>query len=153
MGVATLITVMTIVQGANLYVEQKIANLGTNVFRVARLPFAVVDFTAVMRAQRNRFLYLDDMNAMTENCPHCELVGATLSGGASLQYGNKQLEDSTMYGHTPSMGVIDTRTVQTGRYFTDVEDRHASEVCLIGDRVAQEFFQGVDPLGRAIKAS
>ena len=90
------------------------------------------------------------MNAMAENCPHCELVGATLSGGASLQYGNKQLEDSTMYGHTPSMGVIDTRTVQTGRYFTDVEDRHASEVCLIGDRVAQEFFQGVDPLGRAI---
>jgi len=33
MGVATLITVMTLVQGANLYVEQKIANLGTNVFR------------------------------------------------------------------------------------------------------------------------
>ena len=30
MGVATLITVMTIVQGANVYVEQKIANLGTN---------------------------------------------------------------------------------------------------------------------------
>ena len=35
MGVATLITVMTIVQGANLYVEQKIANLGTNVFQIA----------------------------------------------------------------------------------------------------------------------
>ena len=30
MGVATLITVMTIVQGANLYIEQKVANLGTN---------------------------------------------------------------------------------------------------------------------------
>ena len=40
MGVATLITVMTIVQGANLYVEQKIANLGTNVFQIARTPFA-----------------------------------------------------------------------------------------------------------------
>jgi len=39
MGVATLITVMTLVQGANLYVEQKIANLGTNVFQVARTPF------------------------------------------------------------------------------------------------------------------
>ncbi len=33
MGVATLMTVMTLVQGANLYVEQKIANLGTNVSR------------------------------------------------------------------------------------------------------------------------
>jgi putative ABC transport system permease protein len=45
MGVATLITVMTIVQGANVYVEQKIANLGTNVFQIARTPFAVTDFT------------------------------------------------------------------------------------------------------------
>src|SRR5437016_12300324 len=135
MGVATLITVMTIVQGANLYVEQKIANLGTNVFRVGRLPFAVVDFAAVVKAQRNKFLYLDDMNAIAKNCPHCELVGATLSGGANLQYGNKQLDDATMYGHTPSMATIDTRTVQTGRYFTDIEDQHSTEVCLIGDRV------------------
>ena len=49
MGVATLMTVMTLVQGANLYVEQKIANLGTNVFRVAKTPFAVVDFTVVVK--------------------------------------------------------------------------------------------------------
>ena len=44
MGVATLIAVMTLVQGANRYVEQKIANLGTNVFRISRLPFVVTDF-------------------------------------------------------------------------------------------------------------
>ena len=36
MGVAALITVMTLVQGANLYVEQKVANLGVNVFQIAR---------------------------------------------------------------------------------------------------------------------
>src|SRR5260221_14755164 len=63
MGVATLILVMTLVQGANLYVEQKIANLGTNVFRIARLPFAVTDFTLLTRAQRNKYLYPDDMDA------------------------------------------------------------------------------------------
>src|SRR5437588_12715922 len=79
MGVATLITVMTLVQGANLYVEQKIANLGTNVFRISRVPFAVTDFVAVNRAQRNRFLYPDDIDALDANCRHCQLVGATLS--------------------------------------------------------------------------
>src|SRR5947208_5256549 len=78
MGVATLITVMTIVQGANLYVEQKIANLGTNVFRVARLPFAVADFTIINRAQRNRLFYPPDMEAVAENCAHCGFVGGTL---------------------------------------------------------------------------
>lgn len=50
MGVATLITVMTIMQGANLYVEQKIANLGTNVFQIARTPFAVTDFNIIIKA-------------------------------------------------------------------------------------------------------
>src|SRR5438309_8799970 len=79
MGVATLITVMTLVQGANLYVEQKIANLGTNVFRVGRIPFAVTDFVALTKAQRNRFFYPDDVQAMAENCAACEWVGATLN--------------------------------------------------------------------------
>src|SRR5688572_23359541 len=58
MGVATLITVMTLVQGANLYVEQKVANLGTNVFRIARTPFAVTDFSIITKALRNRYFFL-----------------------------------------------------------------------------------------------
>src|SRR5438270_2596251 len=77
MGVATLITVMTMVQGANLYVEQKIANLGTNVFRVSRLPFAVTDFSVVSRALRNRHLLMEDMLEVAAECRSCEAVGAT----------------------------------------------------------------------------
>ena len=58
MGVATLIAVMTLVQGANRYVELKIANLGTNVFRISRLPFVLTDFAVVARAQRNKNILL-----------------------------------------------------------------------------------------------
>jgi len=59
MGVATLITVMTIVQGANLYVEQKIANMGTNVFQIARTPFAVTDFTIIIKALKYKKIETD----------------------------------------------------------------------------------------------
>src|SRR6266545_3296419 len=124
MGVATLITVMTLVQGANLYVEQKIANLGTNVFRIARTPFAVTDFTVVTRALRNRHIYLDDMHAVAAACPHCQAVGATANASISLHYQDRQLDNTTLYGQSPSMAIIDTRNVATGRYFTDVEDLH-----------------------------
>jgi putative ABC transport system permease protein len=152
MGVATLITVMTLVQGANLYVEQKIANLGTNVFRVGRLPFAVADFTLINRAQRNRFFYPADMEALEENCTHCQYVGAELNASIVLRYQNHELDDATMYGHTPSMSSIDTRTVEAGRFFTEVEDRHAADVCVIGDRVAREFFPDASPMGHIIRA-
>jgi putative ABC transport system permease protein len=152
MGVATLISVMTLVQGANLYVEQKIANLGTNVFRIGRLPFAVTDFTAYAKAQRNRYLYTEDLQAVAESCAYCQLAGASLNSRTALRFSNRQLDDTTLYGHTPTMAVIDTRTVQSGRYFTEVEDRRASDVCLIGDKVVQEFFLGTDPLGRTLRA-
>jgi putative ABC transport system permease protein len=152
LGVATLITVMTLVQGANLYVEQKIADLGTNVFRVSRLPFAITDFSLLVKAQRYRYLYPADMEALARECESCQSVGASLSAGVSLRYGNKELEDASMLGHTPSMSGIDTRTVELGRYFTEVEDRHAAEVCLIGDRVVTEFFPGANPVGRTIRA-
>jgi len=153
MGVATLITVMTLVQGANLYVEQKVADLGTNVFRIARTPFAVTDFSIVQKALRNRYFHLDDMQSLVENCAHCQVVGATSSSTAGLKFKDKELEDAQFYGHTPSMSSIDTRTVRLGRYFTEVEDRHVATVCLIGDRVVQEFFPASDPIGQVIHAA
>src|SRR5437870_1393054 len=143
MGVATLITVMTIVQGANLYVEQKIANLGTNVFRVAKTPFAVVDFTIVVKALKNKNIDASDFAAVAELCGECEYVGASASGTLSLQYQNKQVDDTTIWGYSPSMAEIDTRTLDQGRYFTPSEDRHAAYVCLIGSSVVDQFFKGV----------
>ncbi len=152
MGVATVITVMTLVQGANLYVEQKIANLGTNVFRISRLPFAVTDFTQVSKAQRNRYLYPEDLQSVAAGCPHCQAVGASISSSTGLRYKDHELEDTAIHGHTPNMADIDTRTVELGRYFTEVEDRHAADVCLIGDRIAQEFFPRLNPIGQVIRA-
>src|SRR5260370_7991667 len=77
MGVATLITVMTIVQGANLYVEQKIANLGTNVFQIARTPFAVTDFNIIIRPLKFKKLELEAMTPIAEGCGACQEFGAT----------------------------------------------------------------------------
>src|SRR3989475_4685980 len=90
MGVATLITVMTIVQGANLYVENKIANLGTNVFRMARTPFAVTDFNIIIKALKYKKIELDDVRAVAEGCPACGEVGATASASVKARYGDKE---------------------------------------------------------------
>src|ERR1039457_7314662 len=64
MGVATLITVMTIVQGANVYVEQKIARLGSDVFQIARTPFTVTDFNLIIKSLRYKLLHMDDVRAI-----------------------------------------------------------------------------------------
>jgi putative ABC transport system permease protein len=153
MGVATLITVMTLVQGANTYVEQKIANLGTSVFRVARTPFAVADFTVIAKALKNKRIEYDDMLAVREQCTECRYVGASANATLLTTYKNKEVQDATLYGYTPNMAEIDTRTLTLGRYFTEVEDRHSANVCLIGDSLVQEFFPDTNPVGHTIRAA
>ena len=151
MGVATLITVMTIVQGANVFVEQKIANLGTNVFQLARTPFAVTDFNIIIKALKYKKIELDDMRAIAEKCGACDEVGASASATVRARHGDKELQDVNLAGQTASMADIDTRSVELGRYFTPAEAEHKSNVCLIGDTLAQQLFPTVSPIGKNIR--
>jgi putative ABC transport system permease protein len=151
MGVATLITVMTLVQGANLYVEQKIANLGTNVFQIARTPFAVTDFNIIIKALKFKKIDVDDMRAIASGCRACEEVGATASTTVRARYGNKEVPDVSFSGQTANMADIDTRAVELGRYFTPTEAEHRTNVCLIGDTLVQQLFLGADPIGKTIR--
>lgn len=152
MGVATLITVMTLIQGANSYVEDKIANLGTNVFQVARTPFTVTDYNVILKSLKYRKFETADLDAVATSCRDCQEVGATSSTTTSLRYGDQELEDVNMIGQTANMVEIDTRAVDQGRYFTETEDQRGANVCLIGDRIAQEFFAGADPANRVLRA-
>lgn len=151
MGVATLITVMTIVQGTNLYVEQKIANLGTDVFQVARTPFAATDFNLVLKALKFKHIEYEDYRAIAESCTHCDEVGASATYTGRIRNGNNELQDVNIIGHTPNMADIDTRTVEHGRYFTPTEDERGSEVCLLGSMLVDQLFPSSDPVGRMVR--
>jgi putative ABC transport system permease protein len=153
MGVATLITVVTIVQGANVYVETKIANLGSDVFQLARTPFAVTDFEIVLKALRYKRIHLDDYAALRESCTECKVMGASGSAQVRANFEQQELQDVSFNGQTASMGEIESRAVELGRYFTEIEDQRAVRVCLIGATLRDRFFPGQDPIGRAVKLS
>ena len=147
MGVATLIAVMTLVEGANVYVEQKIANLGTNVFQISRVPLVVTDFNVIIKALRNKYLTLEDMHAVAERCSACQRVGAQASSTFRVRYQDRTLEDTNVIGFTAEMVDIDTRTIEQGRYFTELEDQRGTSVCLIGRQDPGRVLRRRRPVG------
>jgi putative ABC transport system permease protein len=149
--VATLITVMTIVQGANVYVEQKIARLGSDVFQIARTPFTVTDFNLIVKSLRYKLLHMDDVRAVREHCNGCLQTGAAVSGNARVQYRDKELNDINFLGYTANMAAIDTRTLEEGRYFTEPEDERSAFVCLIGSDVVEQLLPGSSPIGKVVR--
>lgn len=151
MGVATIITVMTLIQGANTYVEEKIANLGKDVFQVAKTPFAAGDFNLIMKAAKFKRIEFTDLEAVAQRCRGCGLTGGSVNATTRVRYGEIELTDISLYGHSPSMAQVDSRTVELGRYFTDNEDSRALQVCLIGDSLRTQFFPGTNPLGKVLR--
>jgi putative ABC transport system permease protein len=151
MGVATLITVVTLIQGANVYVETKIANLGTDVFQVARTPFATTDFEVIVKALKYKKITTDDYTAVRDTCGNCRMTGATATATTHARLGDQDLADVNLIGQTQNMEDIDTRTVEGGRYFSPVEEQRASRVCLIGATLGERLFGGGDPVGKTLR--
>lgn len=150
-GVATLITVVTLIQGANQYVETKIANLGTDVFQVGQMPFATTDFELVMKSLKFKHITSEDYNAIREQCRDCRMVGATAAASTHAKLGTEDVTDVNLIGQTQNMGDIDTRTVEGGRYFSPVEEQRATRVCVIGNTLRERLFGGGDPVGKTLR--
>lgn len=151
MGVATLITVVTLIQGANVYVETKIANLGTDVFQVARTPFATTDFQVIVKALKYKKITSDDYIAIHDACRDCRMTGATATAATHARLGDQDLSDVNLIGQTQNMEDIDTRTVEGGRYFSPVEEQRATRVCVIGATLRERLFAGGDPVGKTLR--
>ena len=151
MGVATIITVMTLIQGANAYVKDKIANLGIDVFQVSKTPVAISDFEEFMKARRNKDIVVEDLEAVRDRCHHCAAVGAQVDNTARVRYRDQELADVNIYGQTANMSYIGTRTVERGRYFSPFEEHKAAPVCVIGHGLVEHLFPSTDPLDKLVR--
>src|SRR5205823_1737654 len=67
-------------------------------------------------------------------------------------YGNRNWVPLYIYGTTPSFLVVrDWQNLEAGDIFTDRDVRNASKVCLIGQTLVKELFQGENPVGKEIR--
>lgn len=150
-AVSSLILVMTLILGANTYVQDKLANLGTNVFEVAKLPLVITSFEEFAEALKNKDLTAEDWQAVSRGCRRCRAVGAVGQTTGRVRAANLSLADVTIQGESANMAAITTLDLATGRYFTEAEDRQAAHVALLGHGVAEEFFLTRDPLGKTLR--
>ncbi len=148
-SVATLIAVVSVVEGMNFYIADRMANLGSNVFSVNR--FGIINnLKDWVDAQKRKRITVDDMDAMRENMKLAKAVGGTSGNRADIKYGNQQLQDVNVRGVTPNMINISTETVNIGRYITESDYSRHGNAAFIGFDVADKLFPGLDPLGKEI---
>jgi len=149
----TLIVVMSIINGMNLYIADHIANLGANVFIVDKYQWAQ-GYEAWLKARRrNKPIRVEEFDFLKENLAGYKNIGATTSMWSdenSARYQGHTLYNEEISGVTPTMIDIGVQKVESGRYITEFDYQHEAMVCFVGHDLVDEFFSSVEPLGKEI---
>jgi putative ABC transport system permease protein len=150
LSVAVLIFVVSIITGANLYIQSRVANLGSNVFLVLRFPIITnqQDFFRAMR--RNRNITWEDFEALRDGMRLPRAVGLESRTNGKIRLGTQALDDINVRGVTANIADMDVEEPQAGRYITDADNESRAEVTFIGQDVAGKLFPTVDPMGKTI---
>jgi putative ABC transport system permease protein len=151
----TLIVVISVINGMNIYIADHIANLGANVFILDQYDWANTSDEEWLKEQRrNKPIKMEDYEFLKDSLAGYKNIGAAAWRGRNnapeIRYGTHTLYEVQMTGQTPSMMGMEQEQVGMGRYFTDVEYNHSSLVCFIGQDLVDEFFPGIDPLDKVI---
>jgi len=150
LAVTTLVAVMSVLNGLNVYVATKIANLGANAFIVDRFGI-ITNEEQWYKARKRPPLRPDDLDALSSQMKLASAVVGEQQTVADVRYGNDLKEDVNILGATPFFAPLEAIDVASGRLLTESDEIHRSNVCIIGQDLVKQFFGGVDPIGKSIR--
>ncbi len=150
-GVATVIVVVTLIEGFNRYVDEKVADLGSNAFIVNKMGIITSFQEYLEKSKRNKDIRMEDLTAIKEKRVYVRDAAAGARRRGDIKYNSQTLEEVEVLGVTHNMVDIDTIKVAQGRYISFEEEAHSRYTCFVGYGLANQFFPTVDPIGREIK--
>jgi putative ABC transport system permease protein len=152
-AVAAFMVVFSLLTGFNVYIDEKIAGIGSNSFTIQRFGFEDFrDTDTIAEAQRrNKELDFEDLEFIRSRAQIIDKIGAKAGGNRrEVKVGPLLMEDVVVDGAEPVIGEIEKIDVLDGRYFTDAENNNAMRVAFIGTDVVQKLFPQGDAVGREI---
>jgi putative ABC transport system permease protein len=151
LAVTTLVAVMSVVSGLNFYVADRVANLGANVYLVARFGI-ITSQDAWVKAQKRPLITLEEFERLKGSMKTANQLAALEDQDSDLRSGNLLLENTTVMGVTADYAEMRSINVAAGRMLLEADDLHRAPVCVIGADVVKKFFSNVDPIGKTIRA-
>jgi putative ABC transport system permease protein len=153
-GVTAVVVVVSLIQGFNRYVDEKIAGIGAKSFTVQRFnifeDFKDTD-TAAAATRRNKDLTMDDFEYLKARAVLIDKLGAgARPSRAQVKRGAEILEDVPIDGMTANVAEIKVVEIADGRFFTETENQTAARVAFLGSDVASKLFPVRSPLNEEI---
>ncbi|HYA90595.1 MAG TPA: ABC transporter permease [Thermodesulfobacteriota bacterium] len=149
-GVAAVITMMEIGNGASIAIQRTIASLGANTLVI--LP-AAANIGGVNQGIGSMMtLTPQDGDAIINECSAVWSLAPIVRARTQVVYGNRNWVPTYIYGTTPSfLQVREWTGMEEGEAFTEHDVRNSSKVCIVGQTIVSELFGGQSPVGKEVR--
>jgi putative ABC transport system permease protein len=152
LATTTLIVVMSMVHGMDVYIAEQVSDMGTDGFQVQRIPM-LGDFDPkkyIELEKKNPKLTMDEHRFLKSHATLLRELGVQADRNVSVHYRAEVLDGVQLMGVTPNVAVISNIQVALGRFITDFEDQRRMSVAFIGNDVRERLFPDRNPVGKTI---
>ena len=153
LATTTLIAVTALIHGMNVYISDKVSNMGADGFRIVRMawfgPWDPKKFYEMMK--RNPEIQRDEYEFVKSQATLLKDIGIMVSKRTRVSYKGDSMEDVDVEGVTDNIPAINNVQVELGRGITPEEARRHASVIFIGSDLRNRFFPTVDPVGKMIE--
>ena len=154
-GVTTVITISSVINGLNNRVSDWVSSLGSNVFWVFHMPVIGVRPTTEMLARKK--LNIGDVLALRDlphvvaaDGGHQHVKAQFRVGDVAVKYNGKKVAGTILQGSTAEVSEVSDFTLLQGRMFTDEEDQRAAHVVVLGHDTWEELFGADSAIGKEV---
>ncbi|NIR48744.1 FtsX-like permease family protein [candidate division KSB1 bacterium] len=147
-GVATIITIMTVIDGLDEAFADQISSLGSDNLYVTKIPWTVgLEF---FKYRNRKDITLKESDAIEEHATLVRAVAPMAMSRRTLKYRNETLNGVLVNGTKAAYKDVANAYPEYGRFMTAFEVAHRRNVCVLGWGVADKLFEYRDPLGKKI---
>ncbi len=150
-GVAAVIAMMEIGRGSSSAIQKTIASMGANnlMVRAGTASSGGISFGA----GSIKTLIPMDAEAIAKECPAVRATAPVVRARTQVIYGNRNWVPVYIFGTTPAYLDVREWPLAEGEVFTEQDVRNTSKVCLLGQTIVRELFEGESPLGKEIRVN
>jgi putative ABC transport system permease protein len=150
-GVSSVITVVTLTNGAKQFVTSKVNSYGAATITISKMPETFMTIDEWLEFQKRKDVTYDDYRAILDECRSCQSVGAQRNSTGKVVNGKQSTTDTDIRGWTWTMPALSNLNIELGRSFTQLEDEHSAPVAIVGTDIVDNLLGAGDPLGKTVR--
>jgi putative ABC transport system permease protein len=153
LATTTLIAVMSVISGMDVYIAQNVSSMGADGYRVQRIVMMGFDPKKYMEMlRRNPQLSREEYEFLRERLTMTKEIGITAGRSVTVHRGTEVSEGVGLQGTSPNIGVITNIEAEEGRFLSEIENDRHMNVAFIGHDLKDKFFADATPIGQTITA-